>query len=93
MPRKKLPAGHFEWTPERAYAVGLIVTDGNLSGDGRHIILRSKDIEQIKNFKKCLGLKNKIGTTKKYFQMGVRRYIIESNLEMFNCIVGLNRLG
>lgn len=70
MPRKKLPAGHFEWTPERAYAVGLIVTDGNLSGDGRHIILRSKDIEQIKNFKKCLGLKNKIGTTKKILSDG-----------------------
>ncbi|MDP2630939.1 MAG: hypothetical protein Q8P56_06055 [Candidatus Uhrbacteria bacterium] len=70
MPRKKLPAGYYEWTPELAYAVGLIVIDGNLSGDGRHIILRSKDIEQIKNSKKCLRLKNKIGSTKKTLSNG-----------------------
>lgn len=45
------------WTPELAYAVGLIATDGNLSSDGRHISLTSSDIQQIENFKKCLGTK------------------------------------
>lgn len=54
----------FIWSPEVAYAVGLLVTDGNLSNDGRHIVLRSSDLEQIENFKKCLKLSNKIGIPK-----------------------------
>ena len=45
------------WTPDLAYAVGLIATDGNLSVDGRHINLTSSDTEQIENFKKCLSTK------------------------------------
>lgn len=51
-----------KWTPQLAYAVGLIATDGYLSKDGRHIDFTSQDIEQVRTFKKCLGLKNiKIG--------------------------------
>lgn len=52
------------WSTELAYAVGLLTTDGNLSKDGKHINLTSKDLDQIKTFKKCLGLKNKIGNFK-----------------------------
>lgn len=48
------------WNYNLAYAVGLLATDGNLSSDGRHMVLVSKDIQQIKTFKRCLGLKNKI---------------------------------
>ena len=60
------------WSTELAYAVGLLATDGSLSIDGRHIDFTSKDIQLLKTFKKCLGLKNKIGlkiggfTKKKY---------------------------
>jgi len=53
-----------KWNPKLAYAVGLITTDGNLSPDGRHLTLVSKDIPQLKTFKKCLKLKNKIGLRK-----------------------------
>ena len=53
-----------KWTPQIAYAVGLITTDGNLSSDNRHIDFTSKDIESIKTFKKCLNLKNKTGLKK-----------------------------
>lgn len=49
------------WSNELAYAVGLIATDGNLSKDGRHIELTSKDTEQLETFKRCLKLKNRIG--------------------------------
>lgn len=52
------------WSSELAYAIGLITTDGCLSGDGRHLIFVSKDIEQINNLKKCLDLKVKIGIHK-----------------------------
>ncbi len=48
------------WTSPLAYAVGLIATDGNLSKDGRHLELTSKDMEQLETFKRCLNLKNRI---------------------------------
>lgn len=48
------------WSNNLAYAVGLMVTDGSLSKDGRHLELTSIDIEQLENFKKCLGIKVKI---------------------------------
>lgn len=50
-----------EWSPELAYAVGLITTDGCLSSDGRHIDFTSKDRPLIKTFRTCLGIKNRIG--------------------------------
>jgi len=50
-----------KWSPEVAYVVGLIATDGCLYNDGRHIDFTSKDIQLLRTFKKCLGLKNKIG--------------------------------
>lgn len=45
-----------------AYAVGLLLTDGHLSKDGRHIDLTSKDVEQLETFKRCLALNVKIGS-------------------------------
>ena len=53
-----------KWSPEFAYAIGLLTTDGNLSKDGRHFDFTSKDLEQLNNIMKCLGIKVKIG--KKY---------------------------
>lgn len=46
---------NFEWSSGLAYAVGLLVTDGSLSKDGRHIVFVSKDIEQLTNFSRALG--------------------------------------
>ena len=50
-----------KWSPEFAYAIGLLATDGNLSPDERHFDFTSQDLEQIENLKKCLCIKNKIG--------------------------------
>ncbi len=58
---KPLRKVKIRWSPKLAYAIGLIVTDGCLSGDGRHIDFTSKDTVLIKTFLKCLGIKNKIG--------------------------------
>jgi len=57
------PKGNIKikWSPEFAYAIGLIVTDGSLSKDERHISFTSKDAQQIENFMNCLGLTVKIG--------------------------------
>lgn len=55
-PSSKLQKHHYVLSPEVAYAIGLIATDGNLSNDGRHIDLTSKDREQLRTFMRCLGL-------------------------------------
>lgn len=66
MKRGPKPKGQIsvKWTPRLAYAIGLLVADGCLLNDGRHIDLTSKDIQQVQTFKECLGLKVKIGTKK-----------------------------
>ncbi|TSC78718.1 MAG: Uncharacterized protein G01um101429_674 [Parcubacteria group bacterium Gr01-1014_29] len=48
------------WSPEFAYAIGLITTDGCLSRDGRHVDLTSKDREQLITFLDCLGVTSNI---------------------------------
>lgn len=54
----------FTWSPKLAYAIGLLVTDGNLSKDGRHIIMRSSDYNLLETFKTCLSIKNVISQSK-----------------------------
>lgn len=50
------------WSPELAYAIGLIATDGCLSKDGRHLDFTSKDKDQILALMRCLHLEHlKIG--------------------------------
>jgi hypothetical protein len=53
-----------KWSSNFAYAIGLLTTDGCLQRKGYYIDFTSKDIEQIENFKKCLGLNTKIGLKK-----------------------------
>lgn len=86
MPKQKLPDKNFVWNFELAYAVGLLVTDGNLSKDGRHINLRSSEKILLNTFKKCLNLKNKIGYT-----IGQRGYRVQfSNVQFYGW---LSRIG
>lgn len=63
-----------KWSPNFAYAIGLITTDGNLSPDGRHINFTTKDYELAVTVKNIFGLTNIIGKKarskdgeKKYF--------------------------
>ena len=49
------------WTHELAYAIGLIASDGNLSTDGRHINLTSRDKEITEYARKIFAIDNKIG--------------------------------
>ena len=49
------------WSPKFAYAIGLLVSDGNLSPDGRHIVFTSKDYEMIQIFQKALNIHIHIG--------------------------------
>ena len=63
MTKHNLPLVKYQWTPELAYIVGLMATDGCLSPDGRHLTFTSCDKQLIETFKKILNLKNKIGET------------------------------
>jgi hypothetical protein len=53
-----------KWSPQFAYAIGLLVTDGNLSPDGRHITFVSKDKEQLSNLKKALNIEVPVSHTR-----------------------------
>ncbi|MBU0546343.1 hypothetical protein KKA13_03760 [Patescibacteria group bacterium] len=50
-----------KWSPNFAYSIGLIATDGNLSSDGRHIVFVSKDREQVDNFQEGLQVNLHVG--------------------------------
>lgn len=58
--RPQGPVSRRTWRPELAYAIGLLVTDGHLSVDRRHIALVSIDLEQLETLREILGLKNRI---------------------------------
>ncbi len=46
------------WSDNFAYAIGLIVSDGNLSKDGRHIVFTTVDKDLAVVFMSALGIKN-----------------------------------
>ncbi|MBP9856225.1 MAG: LAGLIDADG family homing endonuclease [Candidatus Pacebacteria bacterium] len=49
-----------KWSSNFAYALGLLATDGYVSKDGRHIVLVSKDKDQLENFNLALKISNPI---------------------------------
>lgn len=61
------------WSPKTAYAIGLLVADGNLSPDGRHIDFTSKDRELVELFSECLGREDVI-RKKSSTYTGEKRY-------------------
>ncbi len=78
----------FVWSPELAYAVGLITTDGNLSKDGRHLSIVSKDIDLLETIQECLGLENAI--TAHSGSWGTRLYRLQwSNRNFYDWLVDI----
>lgn len=66
-----------KWSPEFAYATGLLVTDGNLSSDGRHIIFTSKDLELIRKFQKSLKINIHVGRKSSGSQNYKKYYVVQ----------------
>lgn len=74
-----------KWTPQLAYAVGLITTDGSLSKDNRHIDFTSSDLQLLKTFKKCLLLKNRISEKSGGYKSERKSYHIQfCNVNLYN---------
>ena len=81
-----------DWSPNVAYCVGLITTDGSLSKDGRHIDFTSKDLDLVECIRRELTLENRIGTkgrggsSARYFRIQF------SNVDFYRwlCSIGLS---
>ncbi len=89
MAKPKLPDIDFPWTPNLAYAVGLLTTDGNLSPDGRHINFTSKDEELVLSVKSCLNLKNRIGKKGNGSYLNEKKYFVLQfgNIQLYRWLV------
>ncbi|TMF77803.1 MAG: hypothetical protein E6I18_08775 [Chloroflexi bacterium] len=70
-----------DWSPAMAYVVGLLATDGCLSGDRRHIILTSRDRQLVETYLICLGrpLRWRLGRTRR----GKRAYYAQFSDVLF----------
>ncbi|MBI5913416.1 LAGLIDADG family homing endonuclease [Candidatus Azambacteria bacterium] len=66
-----------KWSPDFAYAIGLLTTDGNISPDRRHISFTSKDKELVSLFKKCFDLSNKITRKGRGDDVRKRYYLVQ----------------
>ena len=78
------------WTPELAYSIGLITTDGSLSSDGRHIDFTSNDKELIETLKTCLDLKNKISRKRSGYTGQLRAFRVQfGNVTLYKLLVDI----
>jgi hypothetical protein len=77
-----------KWSSAFAYAVGLIVTDGNLSPDGRHISFTSKDEEQVNNYKKSLNINCYIGRKSNGAQKEKKYFVVQFGDVVFYHFLG-----
>ncbi len=77
-----------EWSPKFAYAIGLLVTDGCLVSDGRHISFTSKDLELINNFQKGLSVHYYIGRKASGSQEIKKYYTVQfSDVQFYNFLL------
>ena len=80
--------GDIEWSPNLAYAVGLIATDGNLSGDGRHLTVTSKDRDLLETFRACLNIRAAITPNTSAYGSGALR-VQWGDRHFYNWLVGI----
>ncbi len=80
----------YKWTPQLAYAVGLITTDGSLCKDGRHIDFTSSDLQLLRTFRKCLSLKNKISKKSSGHTQEKKYYYLQfGNVKLYSWLLDI----
>jgi len=72
-----------DWSPELAYAIGLIVTDGSLSKDRRHINFTSKDMEMIQHFQNALQIECRVASKFSGFNKNEPAYYVQPGDVLF----------
>jgi hypothetical protein len=78
-----------KWSANFAYAIGLLVTDGCLYNDGRHISFVSKDLQQVENYIKCLDIKSKIGTSQSGYKKTKAFRVQISDVDFYNFLISI----
>lgn len=87
---KRLSKVKADWNPKFAYAIGLLATDGNLSKDGRHINMTSKDEQLILMFKDCLKLGNKVGMKARGGEKEKKYFVIQfGDITFYEFLMGI----
>lgn len=76
-----------QWSSNFAYAIGLIATDGCLYKDKRHMSLTSKDIEQARNFKKCLEISVKTGIKSNGLNSGKYYHVQFGDVKFYDFLI------
>jgi hypothetical protein len=69
--RVRVPVSTDDWTQGLAYAVGLLATDGCLSGDRKTVVLVSKDRSLLETFLSCVGSQAPIGRDHKALRVQI----------------------
>jgi hypothetical protein len=83
---------YIRWSHNLAYAIGIITTDGNLSKDGRHINVTSKDKEQVQNIARVFHVPSVFSTKNSSFNPHGTYYVLQfSNVSLYRFLenVGL----
>jgi hypothetical protein len=88
-PGRKPKRKEVTWSPEIAYAVGLMATDGSLSKNGRHLDLTSKDVEQLMNFMRCVGREILISTKVSSYSNGPVSLVQFSDVTLYNFFLSI----
>ncbi len=73
----------YEWNHDLGYIAGLIASDGCLYGDGRHINLTSKDVDQLETMRRILQLSGTVKAKPNGFG-GIGYYIQFSNVALYD---------
>ena len=88
MSKTNLLNKNFKWTLELAYVVGLLFTDVNMSKDGRHMAIKSSDLQLLKTFKTCLNISNKIKRSKNNGWAKKPIYVIQfGNVQLYRWLL------
>lgn len=70
--------------------IGIIATDGNLSPDGRHISITSKDKEVVETVRCLLGLKNKLGRKARGGSVIKKYYVLQfGDINFYEFLLGI----
>ncbi len=81
------------WNADFAYCIGIMASDGNLSKDGRHISITSKDFEIVDNCRKAFKSKAKITKKSRGNSLEEKKYFLlqfsDTSLYAFMQSIGL----
>lgn len=78
---------NLRWSAALAYAVGIIATDGNLSKDGRHLAIPSKDLSMLETIKRCLDLDSRISSEIRWFRVYYR--LVWSDVAFYHWLLSI----